>query len=483
MAITATSQLCHLGAGELAALIRDKRASSREVVEAHLERIRAVNAELNALTILLEEQALAAADAADRAIAAGEPIGPLHGVPFTVKENIDLAGSATSQAVAALADADPGQDAPQVASLRVAGAIPLARSNLPDFGLRWHTDNALRGATYNPWDASRTPGGSSGGEAVALATGMTPLGLGNDLGGSLRWPAQCTGIASLKPSLGRVPQATTIEPVDPPVSIQLMAVEGPMARRIADLRLAAELMIQPSWRDPWHVPAPFAGPPLAGPIRVALVTDPAGQGISPQVADGVRKAAAILQEAGYAVEEIEPPRIAEAAQAWSDLLLADIHGVLWPVLSPLVSPGANQFMLTLMERHPDPDRAVVSQAFITRVAILRAWAEFQQTYPLIVAPICTEPPFPVGTDLESAGIERILAAMRMVVTINLLGLPAAAVPVGIEAGLPQVVQVIGQKFREDTCLEAASVIEERLGRVVPIDPREPTAAPLSTSVT
>ena len=299
----------------------------------------------------------------------------------------------------------------------------------------------------------------------------------------MRWPAQCTGIASLKPSLGRVPQATTIEPVDPPVSIQLMAVEGPMARRIADLRLAAELMIQPSWRDPWHVPAPFAGPPLAGPIRVALVTDPAGQGISPQVADGVRKAAAILQEAGYAVEEIEPPRIAEAAQAWSDLLVADIHSMLWPVLSPLVSPGANQFMLTLMERHPDPDRAVVSQAFITRVAILRAWAEFQQTYPLIVAPICTEPPFPVGTDLESAGIERILAAMRMVVTINLLGLPAAAVPVGIEAGLPQVVQVIGQKFREDTCLEAASVIEERLGRVVPIDPREPTAAPLSTSVT
>src|SRR5439155_9043751 len=144
------------------------------------------------------------------------------GVPFTVKENIDLAGSATSQGVPVLAQADPGLDAPHVTSLRAAGAIPLARSNLPDFALRWHTDNALRGATRNPWDATRTPGGSSGGEAVALATGMTPLGLGNDVGGSLRWPSQCNGTAALRPSLGRVPRATTIEPADAPISIQLM---------------------------------------------------------------------------------------------------------------------------------------------------------------------------------------------------------------------------------------------------------------------
>jgi amidase len=470
MVTAAISQLCSLGAGELAALIRAKQASSREVMQAHLERIHALNPGLNALTVLLEDQALAAADEADRAIATGESLGPLHGVPLTIKENIDLAGSSTTQAVAALANADPGQDAPQVASLRAAGAIPLARSNLPDFGLRWHTDNALRGATRNPWDASRTPGGSSGGEAVALATGMTPLGLGNDLGGSLRWPAQCTGIVALKPGLGRVPHATTIEPVDAPLSIQLMAVEGAMARQVADLRLAAELMVQPSWRDPWQVPAPFAGPPLATPMRVAVVTDPAGLGISPQVAGGVRKAAAALQEAGYVVEEIEPPRIAEAARAWLDLISSDIHGLLWPIISPLISDGARQFMSTFLQQHPDPERAVVSQAFMTRSAILRAWGEFQQTYPLIVAPICTEPPFSVGADLEGEGIQRILAAMRMVVAINLLGLPAAAVPVGVDGGLPQAVQVIGRRFREDTCLDVAAVIEERLGRLTPIDP-------------
>ena len=129
-----------------------------------------------------------------------------------------------------------------MANLREAGAIPMARTNLPDFALRWHTDNALHGATRNPWDATRTPGGSSGGEAVALATGMTPLGLGNDLGGSLRWPSQCNGTAALRPTLGRVPRATMIEPVDAPISIQLMNAEGPMARHVADLRLALEVM-------------------------------------------------------------------------------------------------------------------------------------------------------------------------------------------------------------------------------------------------
>src|SRR6266566_4393957 len=244
MKASTTTKLWSMGAAQLAAAIRQKRVSSREVVKEYVARIEAVNAPLNAITRLLGEEALAAAD--------------------------------------------PGLDAPQVANLREAGAIPMARTNLPDFALRWHTDNALHGATRNPWDATRTPGGSSGGEAVALATGMTPLGLGNDLGGSLRWPSQCNGTAALRPSLGRVPRATTIEPADAPMSIQLMNAEGPMARHVADLRLALEVMARPSWRDPWYAPVPIAGPPATRPIRVAMVVDPAGSGTSPQVADGVR---------------------------------------------------------------------------------------------------------------------------------------------------------------------------------------------------
>ena len=172
----------------------------------------------------------------------------------------------------------------------------------------------------NPWDRSRTPGASSGGEAAALATGMTPLGLGSDGLGSLRWPAQCCGISVLKPTLGRIPHASTLEPVDAPIGVQLTAVEGPLARRVADLRAAFEVLAGPSWRDPWSVPAPLRGPGSPSPVRVALVVDPAGQGTADQVQDGVRKAANALEDAGYAVEEIEPPSLVVAAKALLDML-------------------------------------------------------------------------------------------------------------------------------------------------------------------
>ncbi len=211
--------LWQLGAADLAAAIRDRSVSSRDVVDAHLARIEAVNPKLNAVTVTLADNARRAAADADRWLAAGDELGPLHGVPFTVKENVDVAGSATTQGLVARADAVAALDAPVVANLRAAGAIPFARTNLPDYALRWHTDNALHGATRNPWDATRTPGGSSGGEAAALAAGLTPLGFGNDLGGSLRWPSQCCGTTAIRPTFGRVPHAHTVEPVDSPLSI------------------------------------------------------------------------------------------------------------------------------------------------------------------------------------------------------------------------------------------------------------------------
>jgi amidase len=464
---TTGTELWGFGASELAAAIRERRVSSREAVQAHLDRIEAVGPRVNALVRVLGEEALSAADAADARLGAGEDVGPLHGVPITVKENVDLAGTPTTQGVAVFAEAVPAIDAPHIAHLRRAGAIPIGRTNLPDFALRWHTDNALYGPTRNPWDASRTPGGSSGGEGVALATGMTPLGVGNDLGGSLRWPAQCSGICSLKPTQGRIPTATVLEPADSPMSIQLMAVQGPMARHVADLRLALRVMSQPSARDPWYVPAPLIGE--ARPARVALLVDPAGQAASPHVAEGVRKAAAALGDAGYQVEEVEPPEVARAARTWLDLLGADLR-VMWPLMAPLVSADANLFMTTFLGLYPPVDEAEYLQTCMARQALGRAWGEFQETYPLIVAPISTQPPFPVGRDLHADGIQAILATMPMVVTVNLLGLPAAAVPAGVAEGLPQVVQVIGPRFREDLCLAAAEAIEEACGIPTPIDP-------------
>ena len=227
----------------LARRIREREISSEEVVQATLRRIEQVNPKVNAVTRVLAPEARKAADAADRKLAEGATLGPLHGVPFTVKENIDLAGTPTTWGVKALAEAMVPVDAPVVQRMRAAGAIPIARTNLPDMALRVHTDSSLHGLTRNPWNHERTAAGSSGGEAVALATGMSPIGLGNDIGGSLRNPANACGIASIRPSAGRVPDAGLVPTEDHLLAVQLMNVQGPMARRVSDVRLGLRVLM------------------------------------------------------------------------------------------------------------------------------------------------------------------------------------------------------------------------------------------------
>jgi amidase len=466
-----TIDLWRMSATDLAHAIRSRQTSSREVIESHLRRIEAVNTSINAVTVVLGEQALEAAKAADRTVAGGGDLPPLHGVPFTVKENIDLVGTPTTVGLKALAGAYPRLDAPVVDRMRAAGAIPIGRTNCPNFTVRWHTDSELWGATVNPWDRSRTPGASSGGEAAALATGMTPLGLGSDGLGSLRWPAQCCGISVLKPTLGRIPHASSVEPVDAPIGVQLTTVEGPLARRVADLRAAFEVLAGPSWRDPWSVPAPLRGPTLAEPVRVALVVDPAGEGTADQVQAGVRKAANALEDAGYAVEEIEPPSLVAAAKALLDMLSTPETRAGWQYVAPSMPADTQRFMSEFYEVAGDPDPVATVQSFAVRQSLLRAWGEFQEQHPLIVAPIFTDLPFEVGTDLADGRVAQTIRGMRTVLAVNALGLPAVALPVGIGEGLPQSVQVIGPRYREDLCLDAAAALEDRIGIITPIDPR------------
>ena len=467
----ATTDLWRMSAVDLAEAVRSRQASSHEVIAAHLRRIEDVNPLVKAVTVVLGEQALEAAKAADRVSAAGGDLPPLQGVPFTVKENIDLAGTPTTQGAKALADAYPSRDAPVVERLRAAGAIPIGRTNLPTFGMGWICESELFGATVNPWDASRTPGASSGGAAAALAAGMCPLALGNDGFGSLRWPAQCCGISVLRPTLGRIPTATTIEPLaDVPISVQLMEVEGPMARRVADLWAAFEVLAGPTWRDPWTVPAPLRGPELREPVRVAVVLDPAGQGTATQVQDGVRKAAAALADADYAVEEVEPPRIDLAAKTALDMLGPDWHAIA-PTLAALLGSDMQQIWASLLEVAGEPNPMIVMRSYMTRQSLLRAWGEFQETYPLIVGPVFTDVPFEAGKGRTTAEMAEIVRGLRMTTALNALGLPAVALPVGVADGLPQAVQVIGPRYREDLCLNAAAELEERVGIITPIDPR------------
>jgi amidase len=472
MTISTMTELWRMSATELAEMIRAKQASSLEVIEAHLQRIEAVNPAINAVVILMGEQALEAAKAADREVAHGAELPPFHGVPFTVKGNIDVAGTPTTQGLKALADAYPAADAPIVERLKAAGAIPIGRTNLPSGAMRWHCESELWGATINPWDRTRTPGASSAGEAAAIATGMSPLGLGNDGLGSLRHPAQCCGVAALKPTLGRIPQASSVGQGDPaPIGIQLTSVNGPLARRVADLRAAFEVLAGPTWRDPWTVPVPLRGPDLAKPIRVAVVLDPGGHGTAMQVQDGVRKAARALEDAGFAVEELEPPGIDPAAKA---LVVMDstpgVRAVWEQVVAASSPPNVRRFASAFFAAAGEPDVVAAEESYVTRHALLRGWSEFQEIHPLVLAPIATDLPAVAGTDLDEGRVAEDIRTMRMAMAVNALGLPAVAVPVGIGDGLPQVVQIIGPRFREDLCLDAAQAIEERLGTITPIDP-------------
>jgi len=456
-------------AGTLAGLIRGGQVSATEVVQAHLDRIAAVNPALNAVVVVLAEQALAQARVADQALAAGAATGPLHGVPFTVKENIDVAGTATTSGVPALAQAVSPVDAPIVARLRAAGAIPVGRTNLPDLGLRVHTDSSLRGLTRNPWHPGRTAGGSSGGEAAAIATGMSPLGLGNDLGGSLRNPAHCCGIAALKPSTHRLPMAMAIPPQDLPMAFQLMATDGPMARRVADLRQALAIMAGPDPRDPYCVPAPLHQPP-AGPVPVALVARPPGGDTHPEVAAAVLRAGEYLEAAGYPVAELTPPEYEQVVACWGDTLVSDLRAMR-PALDPVLGADARTFLDHTDALYPRLDPAGIAAVHLRRYALARAWSAFMDRYPLILSPVWTQPAFEAGFDVSSpaaAGV--VLSLMRPVLPANLLGLPATVVPCGTADGLPVGVQCTGRRFREDQCLDAAEAIEAAAGVPTPIDP-------------
>jgi amidase len=319
-------------------------------------------------------------------------------------------------------------------------------------------------------DPARTPGGSSGGEAVALATGMTPLGLGNDLGGSLRIPAQMCGITAIKPTRGRVAEGAVTEPTVQPISIQMTMAAGPMARRVADLRLALRILSAPDARDPRWVPAPFDGPAIDGRIRVAVVRDPLGAGIDAHVQAGIDRAAGWLSNAGYEVVNAEPPKIGEATAAWVNTIYADV-GTIWPHMEPVAGDGVRAFIHACQATgvFKPVDQAAQLAAWIAVYELSAAWDQFLEEHPIVLSPVSCERPWLVGDDISR--VEQIATSMRMVVPVNILGLPGCAVPVGADDGLPQGVQLIGSRFREDLLLDAAQRIEECAPVLTPIQPR------------
>jgi amidase len=455
---------------ELARMIHASEVSSREVVESHLARIDEVNPHLNAVVRRFDDQALAAADAADHAVGRGNKnLGPLHGVPYTVKENIDLAGTPTTQGVPMLADAVSHVDAPTVGRMRAAGAIPIGRTNLPDLGLRVHTHSTLHGLTKNPWHPGRTAGGSSGGEASAIASGMSPIGIGNDIGGSLRNPAHCCGIASIKPTVGVVPMATVIPPQDMTLSSQQMVAEGPMARRVADVRLGLQVMAGPDVRDPRTAPVHLTALGDGQRVTVAILADPPGGNTHPEISAAVRSAADILSNAGHNIIEATPPGYEETIDLWGALLAGDI-AVNRPMLDMVMGDDGKRLLDNLLDATGviTMETSVALQA--NRFRLLREWGEFFLKHQVIVSPTWGMPAFEHDADLDDADA-LLRDTLRPVLPANFLGLPAAVVPHGTADNLPVGIQVIGDRFTDLRCLDIAAQIEAATGILTPIDPR------------
>ena len=322
------TKLWQLSATELAACIARRETTARAATESVLARIAEVNPQVNALASVTPDKALQAADAADAAQTRGDALGPLHGVPVTIKINIDVQGEATDEGVHDFKDNIASTDSPLVQSMREAGAIVVGRNNAPAFSLRWFTDNALHGRTLNPFDAGVTPGGSSGGAAVATALGMGAIAHGNDYGGSIRYPAWACGVVGLRTTVGRVPSYKASAP-NRIISNQQMSVQGPLTRTVADARLALQVMAQGSPQslalDPQWVPAPLEFADAREPTRVAVFRSWAHSAVDPTVSAAVDQAAQWLQEAGYTVEEVEPPHFAEVSAMQFQMVMNDMR--------------------------------------------------------------------------------------------------------------------------------------------------------------
>ncbi|MET9319264.1 amidase [Streptomyces sp. NPDC003038] len=460
-------------AAELAAGIRDKVFSATEVAQAFLQRIDETNPAVNALVDVRPEEALAQAAAADRRVAAGEELAALHGVPVSTKINTSQRGYASSHGVLAWAGAVATEDAACVAALRQAGANLMGRSNSPAFAVRWFTGNDLHGKTLNPWSSAHTPGGSSGGAAAAVASGMVPIAQGNDIGGSIRFPAYCCGAVGLRPTMGLVSASEPAGEVefDAPLSFQTMAVHGPLGWTVDDVRLALHAMVTPDLTDPVGLPL---RPPLGDPrpLKVAVVRDVGLAKPHAAVDAALDSAAGWLSEAGYEVEEVELPLLGEAARLWSLLLYEELRTMM-PEIERFGDDTvrlslASSFAAAAETWGERPSLDAYIKGYARRGTLITRLQQYLGDERILLTPVSAEPPFEQDADLAGDGrVRELLAAQWPMQAVPVLGFPAMSVPTGIRDGLPSGVQLIGGRFRENLLLQAATEIEARAQRTRP----------------
>ncbi len=461
--------LWRLPAKDIAALIRSKKISAKEAASAALARLDAVNPSINAVVDYRPADMLAQAGAIDAAIAANQDLGPLAGVPVTVKVNIDQEGFATTNGLKLQRDVIAATNSPVIDNLRKAGAVILGRTNCPAFSYRWFTTNLIHGDTKNPRDPGITPGGSSGGAGAAVAAGIGHIAHGTDIAGSIRYPAYACGVHGLRPTVGRIAAFNASLP-ERPIGPQISAVSGPLARTIGDLRIALAAMSGKDVRDPWWVPAPLEGP--ARQKRAALCLRPDGLETVAEVKAAVADAGKRLERAGWTVEEIETtPPLREAADLQTKLWLGDNYEAQLDVAEREGDPGALACLRGNKPKVFPFDAAAFSKALTRRATLTREWLQFFETYSVLLMPVSAELPFPDGLDLrDDASFTRVWRAQLPQIAIPFMGLPALTVSTGMVGRVPVGVQVVSGRYREDLCLLAGEAIEAGGTPSMPVDP-------------
>jgi Asp-tRNA(Asn)/Glu-tRNA(Gln) amidotransferase A subunit family amidase len=449
----------------MAQMVRDREISPVELIEAHLRQIQIANPKLNAFVVIMAEEAMAAAKQAEAAVIRADSLGLLHGVPVTVKDSFDIAGLATLAGSKLRAGHRAEADATAVARLRAAGAIILGKTNCPELLSSYETDNYVAGRTNNPWDLERTPGGSSGGEAAAIASFCSAGGIGSDGGGSIRVPAHFCGIAGLKPTPGRISAAGHYPVICHPGG--LLGVAGPMARSAQDLRLLFAALAGYDDQDPFSSPVPLRVPVVAD-LRIGVMEQFDQAPVQPVMKELVRKAARALERIGFRVEAFEPRGLERAPNLW------------WFLFGQLPAPFTRKMLegresdahWSVMEslagalEQPPPTAEETMRNLALRDSMRARVLRQMEAVPLLLLPACGIPAFRHRERKWVAGEKEIglFQAMMPVTPWNLLGFPAAVIPFGFtEGGLPVGVQLVGRPYSEELILEVAVRLEEARG--------------------